>query len=270
MSATLRLLTQLDPHWDRIARRPLSNAALERLEAVVGMRLPPVLRDFLLTVGLFQDLTNVESNAVVVFETMAEYAAARQDLLDGVYGEIDMKLLPFGHNGSSDLFALRERSDGDADIYFVRQDSTDAQPTGTTFSQWLQGVVNDAVAQIGSRDVNRDKVWAVQFAFRGADFDMILQTMRQVGKVSFESASWENEESLPAGVRKTTARMIIRGLPLLVKRLEYAHWVSPWYFFDIHEPLDTNGKPSTIQLLDDLFYAQVPGYGMINYGALRR
>lgn len=270
MSTTARILTQLDPYWDRIARRPLAAPALDRLEQMVGMRLPECLRVFLMSVGLFQDLTNVDTNAVLVFETTAEYAAARQDLLDGVYGEIDMKLLPFGHNGSGDVFALKARANGDADIYFIRHDDAVAEATGTTFDQWLQGVVSDAVSQIGSRAVNRDKVWAVQFTFRGADFNAIVNTMQQVGPVSFQSSDWENEEQLPAGVRKATARMALKGLPMHVKRLEYPHWISPWYFFDVHEPLDTSGGPSTIQQLDDLFFEQIPGYGMINYGALRR
>ncbi len=270
MSTTLRILAQLDPYWDRIARRPLADAALQRLGQAVGMPLPRCLKDLLGTVGLFQDLTNVASNGVLLFESIAEYTAARRDLLDGVYGEIDMKLLPFGHNGSGDLFALKAKADGDADIHFIHQDASEVEVTGTTFNQWLENVVADALTQVDSRTVNRDKVWSVQFAFRGADLDSILATMELVGQVSFQSAEWENVESLPAGVRKATARLALSGLPMHVKRLEYPHWISPWYFFDVQEPLDTRGTSSTIQQLDDLFYERISGYGMINYGALRR
>jgi hypothetical protein len=270
MSLTRSILDQLEPYWDRIARRPLSATALKRLEAKIGLPLPGCLCEYLLTVGFFQDLTNVESNAVLIFESITEYTAARQDLLDGVYGEIDMKLVPFGHNGSGDLFALRERADDDADVYFIRQDAAGTQPTGTTFTQWLSSVVNDALAQIATRATNRHKVWSVQFAFRGADFDTILHTMQQVGQVTFHSSEWENQEALPAGVRKATVRMNVRGLDVLVKRLEYPHWVSPWYFFDVQEPLDTQETPSTIQRLDDAFFEQIPGYGMINHGAVLR
>jgi hypothetical protein len=268
MSVTDRLLAQLDPHWERIARRPLSRHALEQLESTVGQSLPVCLVDFLRTVGLFQDLTNVESNAVLVFESIPEYAAARQDLLDGLYGEVDMKLLPFGHNGAGDLFALRETAKHDADIYFLSQTHASAEPSGTTFNQWLQSIVDETRASIERRVLIRNKQWHVQFAFRGADFDAILDAMRQVGAVRVISGDWQFVEESTTGVKKSTAQMQFDDQILQIKRLEYPHWVSPWYFIDMNEPLEMTGKGSAIQQLDDLFYARVPGYGLINYGAL--
>jgi hypothetical protein len=268
MSITDRLLAQLDPDWERIARRPLSAAALTQLESAVGQSLPRCLADFLRKVGLFQDLTSVDSNAVLVFESITEYVAARQDLLDGLYGEVDMKLLPFGHNGAGDVFALRETAKHDADIYFLSQASASAASTGTTFNQWLQSIVDETRSSMDRRIPTRDKQWHVQFAFRGADFDTILDTMGQVGAVSVLSSDWELVEVSTTGVKKSTAQMQFDDTLLHVKRLEYPHWVSPWFFIDMNEPLDLTGSASKIQQLDDLFYARVPGYGLINYGAL--
>ena len=268
MSVTERLLVQLDPYWDRIARRPLSVPALQQLENAVGQPLPRCLIDFLRTVGLFQDLTSVESNAVLVFESITEYVAARQDLLDGLYGEVDMKLLPFGHNGAGDLFALRETAKQDADIYFLSQTNASAEPTGTTFNQWLQSIVDETRANIDRRVPTRDKQWHVQFAFRGANFDAILDVMQQVGTVNILSSDWELVEVSSTGVKKSTAQMQFDGTLLNIKRLDYPHWVSPWYFIDMNEPLELTTDGSKIQQLDDLFYARVPGYGLINYGAM--
>lgn len=233
------------------------------------MPLPDCLRVYLQTLGLFEDLTTTEDNPILVFDTVSEYAAARQDLLDGMFGEIDMKLLPFGQNGTGDLFALLSRTDGNADIFFLRQDVPTAEATGLTFDGWLEGVAAQALAGMNQRTPNADKVWCVQFSFKGADFDAIVETLRQVGKVALPRG-WEHIETSQTGVRKATARLALDGQSITVRRLEYPHWIAPWYFIDMAEPLDTGGKSSTIQNLDDLFHDSVPGYGMINFGALAR
>ena len=263
------LLAEIDPFWDRIVRRPLSQMAIARLERSLGVPFPACLHTFLAQVGLFQDLTHTQNNAILVFETVSEYTAARQDLLDGLYGEVDMKLIPFGHNGSGDVFALLGRADGDADIYFMRQETPSAEPTETTFTDWLESIVVETVAHMQRRLPNRDKAWCVQFAFRGASFDDILAAMRLAGEVGFDQ-HWNALDTTPSGVRKLATHVTLDDMALTVRRLEYPHWVSPWYFIDMQEPLETGQRGSTIQKLDELFHDRVPGYGMINFGAVVR
>jgi hypothetical protein len=270
MSKTRQILARLQPYRDRIAHRPLAQGSITRLEQALGLTLPQCLADFLQMMGYFQDLTHVETNAVLVFESISEYLAARQDLLDGVYGEIDMHLIPFGHNGASDLYALRAGASANSAIYYLSQTSSTASLTGTTFEDWLEGIVNDCIASIDRRIPNRDKLWYVQFAFRGADFDAIVQTMQQAGQTEILSSDWEYAETSTTGVHKSSARLSFAGKSLLLKRLDYPHWVSPWYFMDMDEPLELNGGNSAIQQLDTLFSEHLPGYGLINYGARQR
>jgi hypothetical protein len=266
VSHTQQILAHLNPYWDYVARRPITPATLSRLENGLRMGLPACLRHFLDTVGLFQDLTNSPNNPILVFETISEYVAARRDLLEGLYGEVDMKLLPFGHNGAGDVYALLALPDGDAQIYFMSQEATAAEDTGQTFDGWLERIVAETLAYIGQRLPNQHKIWQVQFTFRGADFDTILSAMQQAGAVALPD-DWELVETAPSGVRKSTARIALDGKPLIVRRLEYPHWVTPWYFIDMAEPLDLVGQASTIQRLDDLFYERLPGYGFLSFGA---
>ncbi len=264
-----RLLVDIEPYWDRIARHPLSQLAITRLERSLRAALPACLRAFLAQVGLFQDLTHTQSNPILLFETVSEYAASRQDLLDGLYGEVDMKLIPFGRSASGDVFAVMERPDGDADIYLLRQEIPSAEPIAMTFITWLEGIIAETLAHIEARRPNREKAWCVQFAFRGASFDDILATMRLAGEVDFDQ-QWRPLDTTPSGVRKMATDVMLDNLALTVRRLEYPYWVSPWYFIDMEEPLDAGQRGSTIQKLDELFHDRVPGYGMINFGAVVR
>ncbi|MCA9910657.1 MAG: SMI1/KNR4 family protein [Anaerolineae bacterium] len=201
-----RILAPLDPYWDRIVHRPLNNESLLRLEQEVGLTLPLCLRDYLQTVGLFQDVTYVENNSIFVFESIAEYAAARRDLLDGLYGEIDMKLLPFGHNDAGDLYALLPTDDDeeDARIFFLRQDIPAAEATDMTFSSWLESIVNTVLKTVELRTPNQEKTWRVQFTFRGGDFDAILNVMQRLGSAALAD-DWQHVETSQTGVNKSTA-----------------------------------------------------------------
>jgi len=262
-----RILAPLDPYWDRIVHRPLSDMSLARLEAEIGLSLPPCLRDYLQTIGLFQDMTYVENNPIFVFESIAEYAAARRDLLDGLYGEIDMKLLPFGHDDAGDLYALLPSGDEDAQIFFLRQDIPTAEATDKTFCGWLETVVSTALETIDLRTPNQAKTWRVQFTFRGGDFDTIVEMMQRLGSAAL-AGNWQHIETSQTGVNKSTAQIQFGDQALLIRRLEYPQWIAPWYFIDMAEPLDVKGAGSLIQKLDDLFREHVPGYGLINFGAV--
>ncbi|MCC6613858.1 MAG: SMI1/KNR4 family protein [Anaerolineae bacterium] len=263
------ILAPLEPYWDRIVRRPLSDESLARLEQVVGLPLPQCLREYLQVVGLFQDLTYVEHNPIFVFEALAEYGAARRDLLDGLYGEIDMKLLPFGHDDAGDLYAVRASGENDPRILFLRQDIPAAEATDMTFCGWLETIVTKALETIDQRRPNQAKTWRVQFTFRGGDIDAILQVMEQVGSATLEG-DWQHVETTQTGVGKATAQISFGDQQLMIRRLEYPQWIAPWYFVDMAEPLDVNGSGSVIEKLDDLFREQIPGYGLINFGAVEQ
>ncbi len=264
-----RALAPLDPYWDRIARRPLTAQSLARLEQGVGLSLPDCLRVYLEHVGMFQDLTYVENNRIIVFETIPEYVAARRDLLDGLYGEVDMKLLPFGYDGAGNVFALLASGGEDADILLLRQDIPEAQATEMTFSGWLSEIVRNALKTIDARTPNKQKIWRVQFTFRDGDFDTILRVMGQVESTALEE-EWQPAETTQTGVIKSTAQIRFARQPLYVRRLEYPEWIGPWFFIDMTEPLEVNGTGSAIQRLDDLFHEEIPGYGFINFGAVEQ
>jgi hypothetical protein len=69
MSSSIRdILAPLDPHWDRIIRRPLSSKEVDDLEKQVGLPVPAPLRDYLKAVGLFQDLTCWDVSSIEVYE----------------------------------------------------------------------------------------------------------------------------------------------------------------------------------------------------------
>src|SRR5262245_23795357 len=95
VASTLRPLNE---HWDRIIRRPLSSGEVDELQRQVGLPVPGPLRDYLMSVGLFQDLTFWGASPFEVHDSPAQIVSARQFLCDPLPPK-HHDLFPFGHDG---------------------------------------------------------------------------------------------------------------------------------------------------------------------------
>ena len=74
------ILAPLDGHWDQILRQPMSGKEVRDLERQVGLSVPVPLRDYLLQVGLFQDLTAYGVSSIEVYDSIANFVSAREFL----------------------------------------------------------------------------------------------------------------------------------------------------------------------------------------------
>src|SRR5262245_11298947 len=112
------ILAPLDPHWDRIIRRPLSRGDVDDLQRQVGLPVPAPLKDFLMAVGLFQDLTYWQASPFEVFDSPARMESSRQFLCD-VLPPKHHDLFPFGDDGAGNVFCLPTGRDVPCRLHFV-------------------------------------------------------------------------------------------------------------------------------------------------------
>jgi hypothetical protein len=267
-SFTKQVLSQLDGNWDVIAHRPLTMQAIDTLEARTNLRLPECLRDYLAQVGLVQDLTQGGSNRIIPFDSVSEWVAACQDVRDGLYDTVDVRLFPFARSPQGDLFALYPQGEHDAQIYKLDQNTLMLIPTNFTFCGWLDMIVRSALADVKRRTPNEQKSWSVQFTFRSTSLDEIIAIMQEVGDVSLLNEPWDMPSESAIDVHKTVIDLDFEGHLLHIKQLHHGAWVAPWHFIDMSEPLTTPSPQSLIQQLDDRFSARLSGYGLISHGAV--
>jgi hypothetical protein len=260
------ILAPLGPHWDRIIRRPMSDKEVKKLEKQVGLPAPAPLRDYLMQVGLFQDLTWWEASSIEVYDDASEFVLGRQ-LLAEILPAQKAELFPFGEDGAGNVFCLPTADGVPCRIHFVDHETAKVSKQ-KEFTAWLQAVVAKVLRGIRRRPPNDRKAWCVQFTFRGNSFADLTKLLSSVGKVKSVDSDWTNRDVSPEGVTSTERRLELNGVRLKVSRLEHRAWDSPLLSFDMREPLQQGLEHSQIRVLDGLFKKKCPGYALVDYGPL--
>jgi len=260
------ILALLDPHWDRIVRRPLTEDEVRALEDRVGLAVPPPLRDYLLNIGLFQDLTPGEDQSIEVFERPDEFADNYKSLCT-ILSSPSSRLFPFGHDGAGNVYALGDSSGDGWPIHFIDHETRKDSVQGE-FLAWLEETVAQVLETIDQRTREGAKVWCVQFSFRGMSFEDLVKLLASVGTVRDIDGRWRNREGWPGQVRTAKRRIELDGRVFVVSRSAFYGWPSPSISFDMEEPVTCPSDESWIRKLDKLFSTKCPGYKLVDYGPL--
>jgi hypothetical protein len=258
------ILAPLDPHWDRIIRTPLSTTEVDDLERQVGLPVPAPLRDYLMEVGLFQDLT-WGTSSIEVYESISQFVSGREflsTLLPPKYAD----LFPFGGDGAGNEFCLPTVGGTPFRIHFVDHETAKVSPR-KDFTEWLQSVVAKALRGIRRRPPNDRKVWSVQFSLPKMSFTELMALLGSVSEVKAVDADWV-KRSKDGGMISSERRFELNGQRLKATQLEYAGWDGPMLFFDMREPLHGGLAHSQIRALNALFKEKWPGYKLVDYGPL--
>ena len=259
-----QLLEPLERHWDRIVRTPLSAAQVEELERQVGLPVPAPLREYLLAVGLFQDLT-WGTSSIEVYDSTAEFASTRA-FLTGLLPPKHAGLFPFGGDGAGNVYCVPSQAEAGTRIYFVDHENGKVSAR-KEFGEWLESVVAKTLRGIRRRPPNARKVWAVQFSLPGITFPELLGLLGGVGEARAIDMEWADTTEAGLEVASAERRLEFNGRTLRVGKLEHAAWPRPLVSFDLREPLQEL-EQSTIRRLDSLFRERWPGYKLVDYGAL--
>jgi hypothetical protein len=274
MSKSVReILAPLDPFWDRIVRRPLTEDDVQTLEQQVGLPVPPPLRDCLLSVGLPRDITAGEDSPIEVFEWPEEMAREHRFICE-LLGVPHSELFPFGHDGAGDIYALGGPSEEGWPIHYVDHETREVSVQGE-FLAWLEETVSRTLETIDERTPvsideqtpRGDRVRAVHFGFSGTSFADIMRLLATVGTVRDLDGRWRNREGWPWDVRQVRRRIELDGEVLVVSRLDYYLWSSPSIKLDMREPVKRPPGKSRIRQLEELFSAHCPDYTFLDYAS---
>lgn len=260
------ILSPLDPHWDRIIRRPMSTKEIKDLQKLVGVPVPELFRDYLAQVGLFQDLTSWGSSPIEMYTSPAEFASARQFLSDFLKPSAP-ELFPFGGDGAGNEFCLPTDPTVPCRIHFFDHE-TGKVSRQKEFTVWLESVVKKVLRGIRKRPPNERKVWAVEFSLPGISFADLVGLLTSIGHVKQLDPEWMNSRTSPAEVTTTERRLEFNGEIVQVSRSEFADWDAPRTSFSMREPVLKGLERSQIRALDKLFKEKCPRYRLGDYGPL--
>ncbi len=255
------ILSRLEPISDKVTRRPLSEEEIQAIEAAVGMPIPSCAREYLRTIGLFQDLTTYGTSEYEVLDRLELFREDRKFLVQK-FGQSAENLFPFAGNGAGDIIAIAEGPEGGM-LFFADHETLEIKKVGP-FCDWLSSLVETAL--IKERPANTEKKWCVQFSFRMSSPDPILALMRQLETVSL--GEWSEPKISPSDVHSSEAALDFGKERLILKRSEYRTWEQPMFSFDYREPVDLAGSDSVIRKLDAAFREAGPGYKLVDYGPL--
>jgi SMI1 / KNR4 family (SUKH-1) len=245
-------------------RRPMSPKEVAKLEKQVGLPMPEPFRDYLLELGLFQDLTRWEVSPIEVYEDASDFVAARRFLSELLPRET--QLFPFGGDGAGNVYCLPTGKGTSCRIQFVDHE-TEKITAKKDFTVWLQDVVAKVLRGIRKRVPNERKVWAVQFSFSDTAYRDLVKVLRSAGKFKEIDRVWKKTEASDDDMTTTERVVALDGERVKVEQMECADWDGPMLSFDMREQL-VAGQPSRIRSLDRLFNAKLPGYALVDYGPL--
>src|SRR3954447_21592162 len=178
MAKSIReILKPLAPHWARIVRLPLSKSEVQDIERRVGLKAPTLLRDFLLKVGLFQELTHGIDSSIKFFDDPCDFPKERQFLVSLALAR-PTDLFPFGHDGMGNIYALSAAERENPYIYFVSHE-TRKPARKARFSDWLQQTVQRVIRRVKRWPLNDRKAWHVEFTFDGISFDELKKVISE-------------------------------------------------------------------------------------------
>lgn len=265
ISPTLRTLQPLEAHWDRIVRCPLSTDELGAIERSVGLPIPACVRTYLQTIGLFTDLATVD---IEPFERLDEFRDQFAYVVM-LLGDDAADLFHIGHDGAGDVYVVTSAAQDDPPILFVDHERCQFLPHLPRYTDWLASVVEQTLSELPSRLPNQRKSWRVQLSFSRATPEQVLAILRSVEPTRVVGSSWMAGDVSPAGVRSSTLRIELDGVPFVLKELEHVSWGQPRLFLDLHEPVAIPLQESRIRRLDELFRQAELGYRLVDYGPMK-
>jgi hypothetical protein len=243
----------------------MSRKQVDDLQKRVGVPAPTSFREYLMEVGLFQDLTAWSTSAIEVYDDPEDFVLGREFLTE-ILPANKAELFPFGDDGAGNVYCLLPGDKTPCTIHFVDHETAKVSKR-KDFTEWLQAVVAKVLRGIRRRPLNDRKAWCVQFSFSGTSYEDLEKLLRSAGKVKAIDSTWKNPRKT-GGVKSAERRLEWNGIPLKVGRMECADWDAPILSFDMHESLHDGLKRSQIRTLNALFKAKCPGYALVDYGPL--
>lgn len=256
MSFVDDFLEALVPFRDVVVIHPLSLDEVIIIERILGCPLPGYYREFLLKVGLKQDVVQGLHNQVSDFDNL-------DNLLPENRGRYFFR---FGDNHADDYWLLRIDDPSDTTIYEYDQHNThQIVSTHKTFGQLLGEAIEHLKLNKSRLVENYRKAWRVQFAIDAPQAQDVIEALG----IAFDCALVADPGDLlltDQGVSRTEGRIMIDNEIVAIRMQDALDWGAPSYYFSWEEPVEDMMQNSKIKRIAAALLAGGLDITVIDYG----
>lgn len=162
------ILTQLEPLKNKVVLWPLNEAEVIAIEEKLKKSLPPYYKEFLMVIGLRQDL---------VFETIG-----REDDIFLINSFLPKKVqknyIPFADTGNGDTWLLNANDFSDTKVYeWYHETPKIITPLAFDFFELINNNIVELKGRLSKLPDNDNKNWCVQFSIKTNNEDLLLSTL---------------------------------------------------------------------------------------------
>jgi hypothetical protein len=247
---------KLKEFGSKVMISPLSEAEVHNIEIILDRDLPYYYREFLLRIGLKQDVVWGLNDRISDFDPLLDF------LPDGQA----KNYFRFGHNGGEDYWLLRNDDPSDRTIYeYEYYGDGEIKSLGKTFDEILDDAILLLTENKDKLIDNSQKVWAVQFSINTDDFTPIIESLRTEFECSL-SKEISNTQVSSAGVICSEGSIVLQGKEISIAKQEYKDWETASYYFSLREPVNEMNDKSFIKRIENRLKHDGFKVTLIDYG----
>jgi hypothetical protein len=249
-------IRKLNEFGSKVTINPLSESEVKEIELILNRVLPHYYREFLLRIGLKQDVVWGLNDSISDFDPL-------HDFLPNGHAK---NFFRFGHNGGEDYWLLRSDDPSDRTIYeYEYYGDGEIKSLGKTFDELLDEAILLLTGNKEKLVDNSQKVWTVQFSI---DTDGVTQIIESLGKEFECSLSREicRTEVSSAGVICSEGSMVLQGHEIPIKKQEYRGWETASYYFNWRESVEEMNTNSLIKKIENRLKSDGLKVTLIDYG----
>ncbi len=256
MSFVDTFLHAIRPFHHAVVVLPLATGDVEKIERALGNPLPPYYREFLLKVGLKQDVIHGLHNQLSDFDNL-------DNLLPENRGH---RFFRFGDNGGDDYWLLRIDDPADMTIYrYDQYDTYQIVSMHKTFEQLLLDAVEQLKLNKTRLVENHRKVWRVQFAVDTGQARNVVDALASVFHCAL-LADPDELELTADGVSRSDGCIMINDASATLRIQDAPQWGTPSYYFSWEEPVADMIGNSMIRRIEAALLAGGLDTTVIDYG----
>ena len=251
-----QFLQRLKPFESKVFINPLTEQEVNTIEAVLKRELPAYYRDFLLNVGLKQDVVKG------LFDRVKDFSLLENFLPDNT----SQNYFQFGDNDEEACLLLRSDDHSDRTIYvYDGYGDYEIKSLHKTFDDLLEEAIQDLENQQNELPDNSKKYWAVQFAIDCHNATQIINALGEQFTCSLVKGI-EKVGKSPAGVESSQGIMNLEGIELPIKKQEYIGWATPSFYFDWKESLADMQTDSFVKKIEKQLKSKGLEVKLVDYG----
>ncbi|MDN5215081.1 SMI1/KNR4 family protein [Fulvivirgaceae bacterium BMA12] len=251
-------IKKLKDFGSKVTISPLTEVEVTRIETILNRKLPGYYREFLLKVGLKQDVVWGLIERIEDFDPLEDFLPEGES----------KRFFRFGHNGGEDYWLLRNDDPNDKTIYeYDYYGDYEIKSLNKTFDDLLDEASQQLVENQDKLVDNSRKVWAVQFSIATNDENEIIDALKdEFGCIL--SKGIENTEVSPAGVICSEGKIELHRREILLKKQEYKDWETALYYFDWRESVSEMNTNSLIKRIEKQLKTNGLKVTLIDYGIM--